>query len=227
MITRGCVLDLENSMDLEPDAAMWLDQSRYGNNGTITAGTGGWAQLPSGLWVMQFAGDGQAGDNVADFRIGDYQGSILVWFNTSIGGKLFASCDTASTARYLFLEIEVATGYLRVGQRNVAATNIYEVQTDYRDDLWHQAVLVSTGAAWIAYIDGVVQVLVNALGANNGNWFADTPDRDNWYFGAYIRSTTAYYTGLLGMPKILNFTVTPGQIRNIYESEKYLFGVFD
>ena len=57
MKTTGCVLSpREYRTILEPPASL-EDTSRYGNDGVFTgAGEPDWAQLPSGLWVLDFDG---------------------------------------------------------------------------------------------------------------------------------------------------------------------------
>ncbi len=228
MIINDCILDLENSMELEPDAATWIDQSRYKSNMTITAGTGGWIQLPSGLWVYNFTGDGYAKRVVANWRPNDYVGAIGVWFRTTTTGAwqtLFSSADEGSATRFIYFLISTSNT-IRLTQRNNDTNDAIIGTTIVTDGKWHHVVFSSNGTAYSFFLDGAVEEFTVGGGTDSGDWFADTALRDNISMGVIeINSLLNYFTGAIGWTRVYSYPPTIGQIHNYYEKAKHLFGV--
>jgi hypothetical protein len=137
--------------------------------------------------VMQFDGvDDYCKSALADFRGSDSQGTISLWYKSNIDGtaqRPFASADEATNTRY-FSIVVTGTDYISVYQRDNDTLDIVRGGTTLLADKWYHVVLISNGSAYSIYLDGEAESLTVASGANNGDWFADTNNRDNVTIGA-------------------------------------------
>ena len=142
----------------------------------------------------------------ANWRSGDSAGAIEVWFRTTNTGiqTLFASCDEAGSAFYLRFAIGLSTASkLAISQRNNDTQCLAEGGTTVTDGCWHHAVLSSNGTAWTIILDGVAESLTEISGANDGDWFADTSNRDNLTIGVEnINSLQRYMIGSIGYTRV-------------------------
>ena len=228
MIINDCVLDLENSIDLEPGAATWYDLSRYKNNGTITAGAGGWVQLPSGLWAYEFDGAASFVDfgNPASI-LSHTRGSISCWLKGS--GYIGIACQNGAGGgtNEWYLQVDGANNRLvdYYTDGGVVQHQLLTANGTLDDTLWNHLVFQSSGTTCTCYINGVLTALVVGGGANNGDWFDDNALFDIVTLGSSRRAPPLYYTGLIASPVIHTYMFTAGQARNTYESEKHLVGV--
>ena len=240
MIINDCVLDLENSVDLEPGAGTWLDQSRYRNNGTITAGTGGWTQRPNGLWVMDFDGAATFVE-IADapelsFGNGtqDYPFSLAVWANVTniTTHKYFFSKDNnAGAAREYALQwMSTGTFRVRIYDQNAAAQTVRVLNVNPSLLEWHFIAATYDGRGGATAGDGITIYLDGIESAstatNNGAYVAMQPSATALRLGTDTDAIT-FFAGSMGFPRIFSYALTAGQIRNRYEAEKHLFGVHD
>ena len=229
MIVRDCVLDLENSVDLEPGAAEVLDISRYRNHGAfLGAGEPDWVQLPSGLWVMDFDGSndyvslGTSLNGVLNTRA-----TVLAWaradrytggydniLSNAAGGQL-----TGYNLMYWNNNTRVMCWVNIGGSYLVCIVNNTPTETEWvfiattvdkaTTDMW--LYVFHSGAIFSAH-DGATTATAEATGTLYIG--ARTPGSDHW-------------GGKIGSPKIYNYVMTQGQIRNYYEKTKYLFGVYE
>jgi len=137
--------------------------------------------------ALRFDGSTQyAKSSLADFRSADSQGTISLWFKSNVDGtaqRLFSSADEASNTRYLSIVIS-GTDYISVYQRDNDTLDIIRGGTTLLADRWYHIVLMSNGSAYSIYLDGEAESLTVASGANNGDWFADTNNRDNVTIGS-------------------------------------------
>jgi hypothetical protein len=117
----------------------------------------------------------------------DLLGTISAWVNLSgIGAEqvIFSSSDEASNVRWFQLAIS-ATNLLEVHQEDNDVADVVEGDTVFAASAWRFVTLVSTGAAYLLYVDGVAETLNVTSGANGGDWLGDTSARDNVMIGAY------------------------------------------
>ena len=79
-------------------------------------------------------------------------------------------------------------------------------------DAWHSVAVVSTGTAYVFYVDGSVS---SQTTSGNGNWLADIANRDNISIGAAITTSAwdsingkmmqvAYWGGASGTTGVLD-----------------------
>ena len=220
---KAKVLDLAVPI-YEPNHYFIFDKSKFGLHGTITGAI--WRQLPTGLWYLTFDGDDKIKRTIANFRSGDSSGTITTWFKADSGqsGALFSSADEAGpNANYIFVEVN-ALGLLAIQQRNADTGEDIRADTDVRDDTWHRADFVSTGAAYLIFLDGVTDGLNVITGADNGDWFADTDLRDSFAWGAFERATSVlFFEGSQALQRISSVALTATQILEGYSRERPMF----
>lgn len=224
MIVNGYVFDGERSIDLEPGAATLLDTSRYGNDGTITGAT--WTQLPSGLWYLLYDGT----DDYTDLTnvLTDLRGAISLWANPGAAidgeGVIISQSQGAAANEYLYLIFN--TNKYRLDTWSAGARDTITWGTPVINT-WQHIVLSTDGATWVAYVDGVLEALTVAAGANNGEWFGDIASPDYLRFGGLRVSNlnASDLSGGVSLPRIYNYPLSAGQARNIFETERYLLGV--
>jgi hypothetical protein len=160
--------------------------------------------------VPYFDGTAYIKNSTADWRSGDSQGAIGVIFkytDISTVRTLFSSADEASTTRVLVFDINTS-GQIRVNQRNNDTLDNVRGATAVNDGKFHLAFLTSTGTAWEIVLDGVAEGLTITGGANSGDWFADTANRDNFSIGARITSAiSSYCLGQIGL--VVVYSVAP------------------
>ncbi len=220
LIINDVVLDLENSMDLEPAATPWYDLSRYKNHGAVTTAT--WVQEPSGLWVMAFDGANDwidCGGNAS--ILSATQGTYEVWVKgigtTGLAGKGPAGTDEL----YLQWGVSPRIVYYRGG------ANIYRLDAlgaGVNTAIWNYVVLTSDGITIRLYINGEVEILITTVGVNNGDWFGDNGNFDLFSIGSVRRVAPLYFTGDIGGVRLCNYALSAGNIAARFQAKRYLYG---
>lgn len=205
--------------DLKGDTLMSFDQNHA--SCTVTGATwGSDGRVFDGASYIERA--------VANWRSSDTAGSILIWFKTSSATHqvLFASADEGSALRFLYFRI-LSTGYLSVAQRNNDSVDQVDATTsDLSDGAWHLGALISSGTAYSLYADTTLQSLSVAAGANNGDWFADTGERDNFSVGVCHRDTLInYLTGTIGEVWVYSRALSAAEITHNYNVTKWRYRV--
>jgi hypothetical protein len=159
----------------------------------------------------------------------DSSGTISAWVKLTAypdsTATIFASADEASAAvsKAMLLYVDVA-GNLTFKQHTGAALFSVTGNTVLQLNQWYHVAVTSDGAAWALYVNGRIQSLTIS-GANNGNWFSDTPGRDNIVIGALVQSAVAYYlTGAIDDVRVYSETLTQPQIAYMYTSRAETFG---
>lgn len=169
-----------------------------------------------------FDGNDKIKYTVADWRSSDEEGTIIVWFKTADNGALFNSCDEATNTQRLSLNI--SSTYPVFYTRTGASNDQIKVSESLNDNNWHNLAVTSNGTAWKIYIDSVSKTPEVVVGSNNGNWFADVPDRDNVTFGIMeLLTPTANYTGTIGEVYYSNIEYTLSEISNYYNSTAWKY----
>jgi hypothetical protein len=108
-------------------------------------------------------------------------------------GVVLASCDAASSNRFLLLNIVSVAGSQRINlsQQNADTADAVRGDTDITLGEPHLLQWSSNGSTWNLYVDGVLQTLTATSGSNTGDWFGDTAARDNLTLGALVNSSFA------------------------------------
>ncbi len=171
-------------------AGKLVDESGNGNDGVITGAT----------WQGQGLLFNGASDVVdtggANFRSQDSQGTITAWIRRSASATqvIYASADTATTTR--FLDVLIISDILNLGQNDGVTNNQVKGTTVLTPGQWYFVCIVSDGIVWSLYVNGVAEDVSVVTGSNNGNWFAETPNRDNSRIGVLTRtSSAAWFAG--------------------------------
>ena len=201
------------------------DSSGNGNNGTLTnspTAISNFNDLPQFGEPISDDNDVPSLDGVDDkavytagnYRSGDSLGSVCGWFMpNALNSVLFCSADTTGIAYYLYFGISSGGGF-SFGQTNndtadVATTTAGQIVVGR----WHHFAFVSTGAAYIAYLNGVAQTQTYTGGSNTGDWFADTTARDNFVIGCLKRlSETSFFNGQLANFSLYNDVRTATEV---------------
>ena len=178
------------------------------------------------LWTPQgrtFDGASDIKHTADDWRSGDSAGSILVWFKTSTSAnmELFTTSLSTSTLYYMEFRIE-STGKLQILQRNNDTVTELTGDSVNNDDIWHLGAVVSSGTTYSLSIDGEAEGLT---GTNNGDWFADTLNRDNFAIGALFYNSIRinYLTGKIGEVWVYNRVLTLVDLLHIYNATKWRY----
>lgn len=202
------------------DGASFMSRDAYGYLTTVT----GALWRPDGR-IMD--GDDLLEHAVVDWRIGDTQGAMEVWFKSTATGAsqvLFASSDTATDLYRLYFFIH-SSDKLRVYQNDNDTADYLEASTDVADGNWHHAVLNSSGSAYSIIVDGADEgALTVQTGSNTGDWFGDTSRRDNITVGALHRSvTTNYFTGTIGEVRVYSQPLSLAAAQHNYLATKWRY----
>jgi hypothetical protein len=159
----------------------------------------------------------------SNWRGADSAGTLSLWIKTSSPDTqvFFCSADESATTRYLIFF--VSSGLLYVSHRNSAGAVTASGAAVVADGDWHHLAIVSTGTAWIGYLDGVA---VTLTGTNNGNWLADTSLRNNVVVGAQVLTSANFgVVGSIGETMYFSRAATPTEIAQLYAYQRTYYGV--
>ncbi len=211
-------------------AGWWALREGCGDKASDISGKGNTGILTNGpTWQdggLRFDGtDDHVLRTVANFRSGDNVGSITVRFksaSTATALSLVASADAATANDYMFFGINIAgaVGSVYV-QTNTAGVNnqVRTTAQTFNDGVTHTAVLTSNGSAWQIIVDGVNQSLTVVGGSNNGTWFSDIANRDNFTIGNLIRSSAiAHFAGAISGVRVFNRTLTVLEAQQLHQN---------
>jgi hypothetical protein len=152
---------------------------------------------------------------VSDFRSVDSQGTIFCFLKLNALGTLqtiFGSCDEA-TANYFFQFRVGVAGKLEITQKNNDTQSTISGDTILEVGRIYFVALVSDGTAWSLFVEDDWEGLSVLGGANDGDWFADTDNRDNISSGAVIVSSiTHYLNGMIDELGVLSKPLTKLQL---------------
>jgi hypothetical protein len=161
------------------------DLSRYKNTLTNTDTTVGNRMIFNGSTSY-------LDKSISDWRSSDSLGTVSCWvkFNSLPGGgtfkTIFSSADFATSSYY----INFATNgnNIAITQKNNDTTDNIRGNTTLSVGQWYFLTWCSGGSAYKFYVNGGEETLTVVGGANNGDWFADTDNRDNINIGTLQRN---------------------------------------
>ncbi|KKQ86636.1 MAG: putative-Protein [Berkelbacteria bacterium GW2011_GWA2_38_9] len=188
----------------------------------VAAPTSATDQRGQSAKALTFDGASQYLTNTtADFRSADSAGSMSAWikWTGSAQSAVFSSADTATADYYFKWNIlGSANNYvIYIAQKNNDTADEIKGSTPLNDSLWHLATVTSSGSAWKLYIDGVAETITLVAGANSGDWFADTPNRDNLNIGVTKTSAIgSYFNGTIADYKIWNRELSATEVATLY-----------
>ena len=199
-----------------------LDSSGYGNHGILSTGDGSTNKSVAGKLGKGLSFDGvndYVNRTVSDFQISDSQGTFSAWIKTSTGSfskAVASSADTLTTSKAWLVWIYIG-GYVAMQTRS-ATENQVTGSTIITDNKWHYITITSSGTAWAIYVDGKVETLFTVFGSNNGDWFADVANRDNFNIGAMYWNEGAHYNfnGSIDDVRIYNRVLSAGEVSMLF-----------
>jgi hypothetical protein len=156
-------------------------------------------------------------------------GTIAAWVNPSINNAdlcIVSSSDTASATRKLYLYVGGASygNKLAYHQNDNGTADIIYGSTAIPTNAWTHVAYVTSGTNGAMYVNGIVQSITVASGANNGDYFADTSARDNVAIGVVNdNSRDSYMNGSIDEPLIDNSVMTSNQVYQLYLDTKDMF----
>ena len=154
--------------------------------------------------------------SVSDYRSGDSEGGIMAWINmdeVSSSNDIFDSADEATSDYYFRFGVS-STAKVFVQQFSNDTVHTVFSDTTISPNTWYHVALTSNGTAWKLYNNSVEDTPYNVLGANNGDWFADTANRDNATIGALNRSTiTVFANGEIADVRVFSEEPTQEEIQ--------------
>ena len=209
----GTVLALSDKI---PTGATILDNSPYGNHGTITGAT--WVRLPSGLWVLSFDGtdDYINCGKTASLKITNTI-TFECWVNpTSVVGdtQYFLGRVAGSYGNSLRI---LPTGVLRIYHYVLVTLEAYEDTTaTITNGVWTHIRYVGNGASFAIYFNDIDAGAVQIAGTHSVKWNQD----GNLWVGGYDGVPTKHFKGKIALAKIC-----PAVVSSHYQQEKHLFGV--
>jgi hypothetical protein len=139
--------------------------------------------------------------SVANWRSGDSQGTVCGWFkcfdSSATFNTILASGDEAGGWEY-YIAAYIYNDHLTFYQKNSDTADWIEGTTSVADGSWHFFAISTNGSRFLMRLDDASETFTVEGGSDNGNWFADTANRDNITIGASITNVvSAYYNGLL------------------------------
>ena len=223
-LTRGIVLQPENSIDVEPGAVTLIDQSRYKSHGTITGA--GYVQEPSGLWVLDFNPampsyiEIPATATQLDFTSEDF--SLVVRLKMDIimdPAQFIFSRGTHAENGYL-LQINLG-GTVLFYTNQLAASQYSDTGGIFLADVWYTIGVTRNGASVKIYSNGVDVTAISGIHINPAT------SAKSAKIGIHDNKINYPFDGKIEFLKIYNYALTAGQQLIEHEKVKHWFGVHD
>lgn len=126
-------------------------------------------------------------------------GTIFIVFkaDTISPDDIFSSSDEALTTKNLKLGV-AGTNTLKIIQVNADTADQLTDDSSLVVDTPYIATFSSDGSTYATKLNGIQTTLTPLTGSNSGDWYGDTPDRDNVTIGATKHtSEIAHFDGLI------------------------------
>lgn len=203
------------------------DSSGNNNDGVVTNATLTANRLDVSNYAYDFNGTSAYITCGTDEITTDTKGAIEIWFkiDTLATSYLVSSSDEATNQYFCGLRLDVS-GRIGFYQDNGDTADWVETSSSVIDtSSWHHVIVQSTGTGYEVYHNGVKQALTTQGGSNNGDWFGDTSNRDNFIIGALKRDTVSdYVDGQIGSVTLYDDVLSLKEIRDNYGKNINLVG---
>lgn len=233
-LTRGLALEIANQLGgAMPGVVTTRDWSRFHNDGAITTMT--WTQLPTGLWVMVFDGADSrvnCGTDLSIANIFDQGGTVMAWINPAGVGEGNEGRVFEKWAGWMLNVITLVGVAVRLRLRQDFTTTSGIWVTSIQDIPLNSYTFVAVtyncdavGNDPTFYINDLVRTV--GVGLTESSTPVGTR-RDDSAITLNIGNNAAAsrtFDGTIVLPRLYNYILTPAQIRAIYHSDKWLFGV--
>lgn len=214
MKSTGLVFAEKPSIGIEPTRL--FDRSRWGHHGTITGAT--WIRLPSGLWVLNFAGGtNKVATTTAGWADLSTANSFAVWIQVHSNPPSYASniFSKAKIARGLLWSQAASTLYFGA-DTNLTAKWAYSAYTP-SETTWLFVVGTWDGSKCRLYINGPLVDTANET---------DTWTHDATEFCMFnVLEGDQPLDGACNRGTVLTRALTAGQILKRFNAERHWFGV--
>jgi hypothetical protein len=204
------------------------DFSGQGNHGTITGAT--WVKLPSRLWVQSFNGltnlititDAPSFNITATLTVLTWVTStditaarqyILSKYNTTGNQREWAIIKEQLNGKFFVAFGDPVDGTLEGEQLSDSAYLV--------NNIWNHLGFTFSSGTCVLYANGQAVASTVITGAVPATLFNGT---SNVKVGA-TGADASLWGGKIGLPRIFSSALTAPQIANIYQQERYLFGV--
>ncbi len=163
---------------------------------------------------------------VSDWRSGDEAGTICAWVKLDAIGAhrtIFNTADEAVVTKFLQCQID-SNGKMNILQNNTGVLDSILGDTILIANRWYHVVFISDGSTYIFYLNGQVETLSISSGANNGDWLADTDDRDNVTIGCRVRNDKGrYFNGLIKDVRYYSEPKSADYVKDLYEKTRIYY----
>lgn len=213
----GTVLDIPM---YESSGTVVHDVSGNQNHGACTNVT--WTQLASGVWRNVFNGASSEIDCGLGTSLnitGDWSLALWAWHNAAMGNGVVVSKDNVSGVGRSW-NLDTQTNAPRIYVFSATGNQNCQATTVINNGVPHFIVATSDGANLNLYIDGGSEIVSNAW---NGGLYPAVASKT--YIGRRHHATPVWYLGSLALPRIFNRALSAQEIKQIYSSERDLFGV--
>lgn len=152
-------------------------------------------------------------------------GTVSAWVYPGSGADcIVGSADDQAT--YQGLELYISNLNIGLKQWGTVGgeTAIISTNTALEAGRFNHLVWASTGTEYKLYVNGVEQALTVSSGSNDGDWYAESPGRDNFFFGQYKRGGEAAFhkfAGKLDEVRVYTRLLSASEIQNLYELGSY------
>ena len=199
------------------------DKSPYGNNGSIVGAT--WVKSSLGLWCLSFDGtddyvDCGNPDSINKAIEGDFTMEAWVFLNSlsSSSRQIFSKRQAwASNNIELFYSQydDFAHLYIQDGVATDGATTPVTITAG----VWQHVVATVTSTEMYCYLNGAP----GALKTRNSTTPTNT---QNLTIGKRADAGNERWLGMIALARVYRYALSPFEIKNHFEREKYLFGVW-
>ena len=98
-----------------------------------------------------------------------------------------------------------------------ANKDLYYAQTGTPTNSWHHVAMVSSGSAYSFYLDGVnLTPLSSIYSTGPGDWWAETPNRDNYTIGGTLVDNIYYvWDGMIDDVRVYPIALTTNEVQTL------------
>jgi hypothetical protein len=144
-------------------------------------------------------------------------GSFSFWANIDAFDNcaIISSSDESSTNYYWSIRF-VSGNIIQILTREGGSSYTTEGTTSLSTGVWYHFAVVSLGDSYKVYINGTEETLT---GDNDGKWFGDISNRDNFVLGAFQRtSVSGGYNGRIEDVRLYDYPLSEQEIATIYNA---------
>lgn len=198
------------------DGASFMSRDAYGHLCTVTGA----------LWTPK----GHYFDGTDDWitlpLFSENEGTIIIGFKTgsSVAGTKTLMCQSKGSVSNERFNLDIANGVPTIYHNRGNTQNgvsFGEVVADTR----YQLAVTSDGAAWVCYLNGIIEELTINFGSNNGSWFGDLVGATHHRIGCmrYGGMDIQDYEGIIADVLYYSRALTPLEIQNNYLATKWRY----